>query len=1029
MRLRKVALGLIVAAAVAVVLLLVFLLPNGTSAEAGTAGSAGEAGTAVPAPPRMPPVALTDAASTPARKAMLMSVAGSMTWTGGVLVFHVREPMYATRRDGALAVCADPDPTCLFALAAGSDVRYALTAAVVHRGTLVPGYVVAVRSGAAYARVDRTTRRCVEGDVASDASLWVIVGDATGGVFDATRALLSGVAPFVPAAGAQRYRQPDGIPGVGSGTTLVAPGCGAVEAGQEVCERGEGGPCVYCDALAPAMCEIAALFGACSVYQGVCPVQCAISGGRFVGQRLQARAIDARARKATFVARQPMYQASAAHQSDLVDPSIAALSTAARTRRWMYPAMDASVKGAALADADRAYFWSVLRAMANRRMPYEVGSAWSESVHGGWSPYVHSIQTKVDGWKAMSWAASGRSGSSVLTNRDAGWAAAGAEEQTALCKRHLVSSSDRVGGTRYLSYARMIGECEGAASVREWHQATLAKDAKSPAMSVALGTTLRRFGVGARIARSAGSTVGAARVRAVVAMGVTEANARRVAAFESGDYAGLAWADVSAMFGLSKAETDILKLALSPLAFTLPTRAVEWTAMSPKQRIVLVEKWNAGCSFGFAGGALQMPQGCGARAGAQSHFAAKFRHGFWPSDLATQEGKTTKGRGTFKCLRCPGDGGAPVVQEEIVVCQLKEGYNGDFTFATRYDGGGEKRKGLAGWQECRGDAHPEWVPGKNFQHKLENSEGDGTYYEDGPDEYFVHYARLDDALTNYADENGVVRRRDSVRVCKPCPPAGSHQGWWTPDGEACSGGTRGVFDVGGKNFAWQPYAAYGGASGANPFKKGLLMNTELASVTVAPGFAVYVTPHYHGFHASQRTCHHGLRRMKSEPGVRGTENALMHVEQCRVGSWTPQKLQTGAFADVPVDAEPLGLVLVNDDLASEWTVNRGDVLAAVTIDVSKKAAVDAPSEQVFPSLVNCLAAWNYCAFPAHWLQRAHTDPASGDLLPEFDVVAGPEANNVGATSAGVADFVHHNWNLGALTVFRTQRLFESPVVG
>jgi hypothetical protein len=100
-----------------------------------------------------------------------------------------------------------------------------------------------------------------------------------------------------------------------------------------------------------------------------------------------------------------------------------------------------------------------------------------------------------------------------------------------------------------------------------------------------------------------------------------------------------------------------------------------------------------------------------------------------------------------------------------------------------------------------------------------------------------------------------------------------------------------------------------------------------------------------------------------------------------VGSWTPQKPQTGAFADVPAGDEPLGFVLVNDDLASEWTVRRGDVLAAVTIDMSKKASAAAPNEQVFPSLVNCLAAWNYCAFPAHWLQRAHTDPASGDLVP------------------------------------------------
>ena len=1008
---RRLALALIIAGAIALGLVFAFLLPS---------GPARSAGTTTPEPPRMPAVALTEARSAPVRRAMLLALAGSMSWTGGVLVFHVVRPRYATRRDGALAVCADPDPTCVFALD-GSEVRYALTAAVVHRGALVPAYVVSVRSGPAYARVDVATGRCGSAEVASDASLWAIVGDATGGVFDATRALLAGVAPFVPAADAEPRPQPRGIPSAASGTALAAPGCGEVEAGDQACER-RAGACVYCDRLAPAMCEVAALYGACAVYQGVCPVQCAIAGGRFAGQRLEAVAIDPRARKATFVARQPMYRASAEPRSDLADPSLAALSTAIRTKRWLHPAMDASVRAEGLSDVDRAYFWAVLRAMTSRRMPYEVGSAWSESVHGGWSPRVAAGTTKVDAWQSMRWAPSGRAGSTVLTNRDAAWAAAGAEEQARLCRRHLVSSSERAGfpgRARYLSYARMVGECESAASVREWHQATLASDARSPAMTVALGTTLRRFGVGARIARTAGSAVGEARVSAVLAMGVSEAGARRVAAFESGEYAGLTWADVGEMFGLSEPEAAILKAALSPLAFTIATRAVEWTAMSPRQRIALVEKWNAGCAFGFARGVLQMPQGCGARSGLQSHFPAKFRYGFWPSDLATRDGRTTKAPGKYKCLRCPEGGSVPVVQEERAPCQLKEGFTEASWLvlsASRYDG--NKRGGLAGWQQCQGSTHPEWVPGTNYQHALESNEGDGTYYEDGPDEYFVHYARLDDALTNYADAGGVVRRRDKVRVCTPCPGV---QGWWTPDGDACAGGTRGVFDVDGKNFAWEAYAPYESASAA-AFKAGSAMNTELASVTIAPGFAVYVTPHYHGFHASQRTCHHGLRRMKSAPGARGA-NALLHVEQCRVGSWTPQKLQPGAFVDVPADAEPLGLVLVNDDLASEWTVERGDVLAAVTIDVSKKAAVDAPTEQVFPSLVNCLAAWNYCAFPAHWLQRAHTDPASGDRMPELDVVAGPEANNVGATSAGVADFIRHNWNLGALTVFRTQRLF------
>jgi hypothetical protein len=47
-------------------------------------------------------------------------------------------------------------------------------------------------------------------------------------------------------------------------------------------------------------------------------------------------------------------------------------------------------------------------------------------------------------------------------------------------------------------------------------------------------------------------------------------------------------------------------------------------------------------------------------------------------------------------------------------------------------------------------------------------------------------------------------------------------------------------------------------------------------------------------------------------------------------------------------------------------------------------------------------------------------------VPELDVVAGPGENNVGATTDGVADFIAHNWKLGALTVFRTQRIFDPP---
>ena len=1015
--------ALVIAVSIALV---AFLLTKGAAGAAGTGSAGATAPTdSTDSAGAMPPVALTDAECVPARGAMLMSLAGCMTYKpkAGVLYFEVLEPRYATRRDGELAVCRDPDPNSRFVLGAGSDVRYALTAAVVHRGRLVPGYVVAVRSRGGYARVDKASGACaVSENVASDACLWVVARDATGGVFDATRALLRGVAPFV-ATPAGPQVQPNSIPSSGSGTTLASAGCALVRAGQAACDA--GGECVFCDTLAPAMCENAATFGACAVYGAVCPVQCAISGAPGA---LEVRVTDPRAARATFVARQPMFMASAAQKTDVREPSMAALSAAIRTKRWMLPAMDASVSAEKLSPSDRAYFWSVLRAMTARRMPYDVGSAWSESVHGGWAPSVGDF-SKIRSWRRMQWRPARASSARVSTNRDAEWATADAASE---CRRHLVASSARSGTAdraRYLNYARMIGECETPAMARAWYDETNSPGARSPAMTVALGTTLRRFGVGARIARTRDAGLTAEqRVSAVRALGVSEKAARRVAAFESGEYAGFAWADVQEMFGLTDEEVGILKTALSPLSFTIGTRAVEWTAMKPWQKIALVEQWNAGCTFHFASGALQMPRGCGARVGAQSYFPATFRYGFWPSDLATREGRTTKHGGSYRCVRCPAGGTKPVVEEEHVACKLKEayeGWEGLYLTAERYDA--NRRGGLAPWEVCDGETHPEWSGGASYPHRLESGEGDGTSYEDGPDEYFVHYARLDDALTNFTD-GARVRRRDKVRVCTPCP---SVHGWWTPDHAACVGAAcskacseRGVFDLGAGNFAFAPYEPYlsEGPPG-NPFKTGTARNTELGSVTIAPGFAVYVTPHYHGFHASQRTCHHGLRRMRSEPDVSGSGKKV-HVEQCRVGSWTPQKVHDGAFVDV--EAEPLGLVLVNDDLASAWVVARGDAFAAVAIDTSGTGSAEAVRDHVFPSLVNCLAAWNYCAFPSHWLQRAHTDPASGDKVPELDVVAGPGENNVGATTDGVADFIAHNAKLGALTVFRTQRIFDPP---
>ena len=59
-----------------------------------------------------------------------------------------------------------------------------------------------------------------------------------------------------------------------------------------------------------------------------------------------------------------------------------------------------------------------------------------------------------------------------------------------------------------------------------------------------------------------------------------------------------------------------------------------------------------------------------------------------------------------------------------------------------------------------------------------------------------------------------------------------------------------------------------------------------------------------------------------------------------------------------------------------------------------------------------------------------TGTASGKSLvfqvPALDAVA--EKNNVRTTTDSVTDFVAHNASLGALTVFRTERLFDAKAI-
>ncbi len=957
-------------------------------------------------------VTLVDAVTTPTRRVLLLCAAGCLCRQAGEVVVDVKVARFATMASGTLGLARDPDPTCLFSLGPSeTTVQYALTAPVVFRGALVPGLVVVLRVKGGYVRCDG--ERCsVAAAAADDACWWVIARDATGSVYDASAPLLAGVPAFVPRRLARVPIQPRGVPVASNGTKLVSAACtGEAKAGDRECES--PGACTFCDAQSQEMCRLAAAYGACSVYAAVCPVRCAIAARPYAGQTLFVVASDPQKNRPIFEANVPMFTRTRSSDTGVFEPPLSALTAAVATRRWVRTSLDPAVNGSAapvksFGASDREYFWAVLRAMCDKKMPYADGYGWSEDAHGGNAPNYFALGG-VKHWPEIPFVGRGsRPGAvKIVTPGDAEWA-----DTRDACEGHLHSSNGgAAGGRRYLNYARMNGTCGDAPARARWFECTNGAE----------------FRARAGIAR--GRRAMTAATGATAASCVKPARNKLTDAFHSGNYDALSWQDVQQMFGLYAQELSALKLALSPLPFSLARRDVEFRALQPRQKVELVARWNEGCTFAFDRGlALQMPAGCGARSGAQSHFAPRFVYGFWPSDRATSAGRTVKSaRMAQECVRCPaiarGNPNDPlvestesVVREERVACRLKYSYY-DSTHSAMYaetSGKGRyvERAELAPWQKCDAGPHPDW-PGDNGG-AIHDKESDGTAYQDGPDVLFFHGKRLDDGLTNYADVRGVVRRRDAVPVCSK---AGYHAQWYQA------------------GFPWAPYAKYDpGATGDwgwNPFKvvrsggpAVSLFNTELRSVVIAPGFAVYVTPHYHGYHASQRTCHGGLPRLGGVPGESARETPAVNVEQCRVGSWTPQKLQVPKqFVDLAAGEEPVGLVLVNDDLGSAWHVAAGDVLVPIKIDLSNRGYATSAETSAFPALVNCLAAWNYCAFPRHWLQRGSTDPDSGDAPPTADVVAGA-GNNVRAPTDSVTDFVAHSASLGALTVFRTRRLYD-----
>jgi hypothetical protein len=231
-------------------------------------------------------------------------------------------------------------------------------------------------------------------------------------------------------------------------------------------------------------------------------------------------------------------------------------------------------------------------------------------------------------------------------------------------------------------------------------------------------------------------------------------------------------------------------------------------------------------------------------------------------------------------------------------------------------------------------------------------------------------------------------------------------------------------------FPWEPYESYESLIVENDFKTTKLMNTDFARVTIPPLFAVYLTPHYHGYHASTQSCHRGFGLFKSsrqygacfaeayDGVVYGTcDNAKYPMcaketaksassgysgAPCTTTGWMPGFGADGVY--VP------GVLLMNDDAGSEWVVRAGDVVSKRDVMACDKRTM--LSSVRAPSVVNCAAAWNYAVCPHYGVVRSHTDPWSGDQAPILDAVG-----DVACASREL--FVSYHATLGIIVTFRS----------
>jgi hypothetical protein len=235
-------------------------------------------------------------------------------------------------------------------------------------------------------------------------------------------------------------------------------------------------------------------------------------------------------------------------------------------------------------------------------------------------------------------------------------------------------------------------------------------------------------------------------------------------------------------------------------------------------------------------------------------------------------------------------------------------------------------------------------------------------------------------------------------------------------------------------FPWEPYESYAeliARTARSGFKRTKLLNTGFVEVRVPSLFAVYLTPHYHGYHASTQSCHRGFGLFRASKDVAtscfdaayggvvyGTCPDTAYVRcaketpygatstqrkaPCTTTQWMPGFGPDGTY--VP------GVLLMNDDVGSEWLVRPGDV-------VHKKMVRSCDGKTLFPEtkapmVVSCCAAWNYAVFPHYGVVRSNPEPWSGDMPPTRDAVG-----NVACATRDL--FVEYHRGLGIVVAFRS----------